>query len=245
MIPIRPQDARHKAQILRLLTEIADDSFLAQNLYFKGGTAASMLGFLDRFSVDLDFDLNPTANPQKVARAFLPIFSCLSLKIKDQSQKVPQFILQYTAPANQRNSLKLDAFGPVFAANVYRPQYLAEIDRLVNCQTIETMFANKLVAPLNRFSRRKTVAGRDIYDIHHFFYQGYHFEPKIITERTGDSPKAHLEKLIAFVKKHITEKTLNEDLNTLLLPEVFQKIRKTLKTETLTFLRDALASIPE
>ena len=57
MTIIRPQDAYHKSQMLRLLIEVADDPFLVQELYFKGGTCASMLGYLDRFSIDLDFDL--------------------------------------------------------------------------------------------------------------------------------------------------------------------------------------------
>jgi len=35
---------------------IYDDPILTDNLYFKGGTCAAMLGYLDRFSVDLDFD---------------------------------------------------------------------------------------------------------------------------------------------------------------------------------------------
>lgn len=41
----------------RLLIEIVDQPVLAHNLVFKGGTCAGMLGYLDRFSVDLDFDL--------------------------------------------------------------------------------------------------------------------------------------------------------------------------------------------
>ena len=57
MILLRPQDTIHKVQLTRLLTEILDNSILSQNLYFKGGTCAAILGYLDRFSVDLDFDL--------------------------------------------------------------------------------------------------------------------------------------------------------------------------------------------
>ena len=70
MIPIRPADARHKAQLLRLLTAIVDSPYLSQNLYFKGGTCASMLGFLDRFSVDLDFDLNQNADTKIIHAEF-------------------------------------------------------------------------------------------------------------------------------------------------------------------------------
>jgi len=50
------KDALHKAWLLRTLEAVADDVFLSQTLYFKGGTCASLLGWLPRFSVDLDFD---------------------------------------------------------------------------------------------------------------------------------------------------------------------------------------------
>ncbi|HIP71371.1 MAG TPA: hypothetical protein EYH05_08260, partial [Anaerolineae bacterium] len=57
MTNFHAQLAKHRIQLTRLLTEILDDPYLAASLYFKGGTCAAMLGYLDRFSVDLDFDL--------------------------------------------------------------------------------------------------------------------------------------------------------------------------------------------
>ena len=57
MILPNKSDAIHKAWLYRVLGEIADSGYLSDVLYFKGGTCASMLGWLDRFSVDLDFDL--------------------------------------------------------------------------------------------------------------------------------------------------------------------------------------------
>lgn len=236
MIPVRTQEIRHKAQLLGLLTKIADNEFLARNLFFKGGTAASLLGYLDRFSVDLDFDLESNADVKKIDKELKGIFVDLGLKIDEQSQKVPEYFLKYTAPKNERNTLKLDAFGPVFKANVYKAQNLLEIDRIMKCQTIETMFANKLVAVIDRFERHKSIAGRDIYDIHYFFLNGYKYEPKIILERTGLAADKYMEKLEAFIEKEVTETQINEDLNTLLLPENFQKIRKVLKREVLGFI---------
>ena len=57
MLNLRPEDILHKSQLNRLLIEIIDQPTLSQNLAFKGGSCASMLGYLDRFSVDLDFDV--------------------------------------------------------------------------------------------------------------------------------------------------------------------------------------------
>ena len=58
----RNEDAPHKFQMYRLLTAILSESKLSQQLVFKGGTCAVLRGWLDRFSVDLDFDLIQGSN---------------------------------------------------------------------------------------------------------------------------------------------------------------------------------------
>jgi hypothetical protein len=121
-------------------------------------------------------------------------------------------------------------------ANLYRVQHLAEIDRLFTCQTVETMFANKLVAVMDRYQMHQTVAGRDIYDIHYFFIHGYSYHAPVIQERTGLAPKDYLGKLTEFIKEHVTQTVINEDLNTLLPYKRFQQIRKILIPETLSLL---------
>lgn len=236
MIPVRPQDARHKAWLLRVLTEIVDNPLLSQNLYFKGGTCASMLGFLDRFSVDLDFDLKTDALAKEIRVEFGKIFKNLGLNIKDQSKKVPEFFVRYESPKNERSIIKIDAFGMVYKANKYASQFLPEINRMVNCQTVETMVANKLVAITDRFEKNGSIAGRDLYDIHYFFMNGYGFNGDVITERTGLTAEKYFKKLVDFIEKNVTETIINEDLNTLLRPEVFNKIRKVLKQVVITYI---------
>ena len=121
-------------------------------------------------------------------------------------------------------------------ANQYKVQYFPEIDRLMNSQTIETMFANKLVAMTDRYAQHETIAGRDIYDTHHFFVQGYAYNGAIIREGTGLEPKEYFGKLIDFIKKHVTQTVINQDLNSQLPNQQFQKIRKLLIPETLSLL---------
>ena len=243
MIVIKQEDILHKAQLLRLLTEIVDNQKLSANVYFKGGTCASMLGFLDRFSVDLDFDLKIGADRGKLRLGFRKLFERFDFGIENENKKALLFILKYAAPQNQRNSLKLSISDLFVKANVYKPAYLPEIDRLVNCQTIETMFANKLIAPVDRFAKHEKIAGRDIYDIHHFFSQGYCFRQEVIEERMKMGTEDYLKNLIKFVEKQITEEILSEDLSMLLPYDKFQKIRKTLKTETLIFLRSMVSKL--
>lgn len=243
MIIVRPQDIQHKIELLRLLVEISDNNYLAQNLYFKGGTCASMLGYLDRFSVGLDFDRAEPADIRHLQDELTRASRASGLEIKDQKEDILEFVMKYKAKIGQRFTLKLSAIGPILKGNHYEPRYLPEIDRVLTCQSIETMFANKLVALLDRYQKDGTIAGRDLYDIHHFFLQGYRYLPSIIEERTSLSAKIYLDKLKKFIQEKITERIVNEDLNTLLTPDKFERIRKNLKTETLGFLENELANL--
>lgn len=234
------QLARHKTQLYRLLMEILDDPQLAASCYFKGGTCAALCGFLDRFSVDLDFDLAPGQDQTIIESRLLHVFEKLDLEIKDKSQAVLQFFLKYAAPQGQRNTLQLDILPTQTASNEYTQFYLMDVDRYAICQTRATIFANKLVAPLDRFERNGTIAGRDIYDIHHFFLQEYEFNRKVIEERRGKSVEDHLQELILFIERRITQTVINQDLNTLVEPKKFQQIRKTLKVEVIMLIKAAL-----
>lgn len=49
--------ATYKTILFQILKDIHSDTSISPFLGFKGGTAALMIYGLDRFSVDLDFDL--------------------------------------------------------------------------------------------------------------------------------------------------------------------------------------------
>jgi hypothetical protein len=98
------------------------------------------------------------------------------------------------------------------------------------------MFANKLVAVTDRYAQHASIAGRDIYDIHHFFVQGYTYYGPVIQERTGLSPGEYLGELVGFIKKHVNQRIIDEDLNSLLPQRQFQQVRKILLPETLALL---------
>jgi predicted nucleotidyltransferase component of viral defense system len=242
-----PQDALHKDWLYRVLSAFYDDPYLASVLYFKGGTCAAMLGFIDRFSVDLDFDLvGKKSDLIRAQKAMEKIFRQLKLEIKDQSRNVPQYFLRYPAKINERNTLKIDisfSLDSVSPANQYSAKRFSEIDRIITCQTPETMFANKLVALIGRYKQKKNIAGRDVYDVHQFFESGLNYSEEVIMERTGKSMENFFEELIDFTEKKVADEFINQDLNMLLPNDKFQMIRKTLKQETLMMLRDELVRI--
>lgn len=236
------KDAIHKAWLYRVLQEIADDNFLASMMYFKGGTCASMLGWLDRFSVDLDFDFVGEEKQIKQTKKHLEkIFERLDLEIKDASQKALQYFLRYQVKdKNQRNNLKIDTFFPPLKGNKYEPMRLIDIDRIIYCQTIKTMFANKMVALIDRFKKGRSIAGRDLYDIHHYFLHGYSYDVEIMENYANKKIAEFLQELLVFIKEKITQKIIDQDINFLLTPRKFQQVRKNLKNETLVFLQDEI-----
>jgi len=236
MAYIRPEDAIHKSFLNRLLIEIADQPYSAHNLAFKGGTCAAMLGYLDRFSVDLDFDALSGAEKGTLRKEFHRIFEQLGYTVMRELEKGLFFQVRYPSQPGKRNTLKVSASDWVVKANQYRVQYFSDIDRMLKSQTIETMVANKLVAVTDRYQQHKSIAGRDIYDIHHFLVHGYSYHPTIIEERTGLEPKVYLKQLVAFIRDNVTATIINEDLNSLLPNQQFRQIRKVLIPETISLL---------
>ena len=128
----------HKAQVYRLLISILDNPEISPCIGFKGGTCAAMLGYLDRFSVDLDFDNLEKTGKKELRSELHRIFKNNNLEIKDESKKALQFFLRYEAPPGQRNTLKLEILDKKFRNNIYKPQYLPDIDRFAICKNIES-----------------------------------------------------------------------------------------------------------
>ena len=143
MLEIRPEDIIHKSYMNRLLIEIIDRPVMAHNLALKGGTCASMLGYLDRFSVDLDFDVLKNADEAGLRKEFVRVFDYLGLKVMKEFDKALFFQLHYPSDPGKRHTMKVSASNLRVKANQYKVQYFTEIDRLMNSQTVETMFANK------------------------------------------------------------------------------------------------------
>jgi hypothetical protein len=176
-----------------------------------------------------------TAKPE-LRQALQKVFNHLGMVITLEYKNALIYQLRYPSAPRKRSTIKVSASDVKISSNQYHVQYFLEIDRLVKSQTIETMFANKLVAITDRYEQHKSLAGRDLYDVHHFFTQGYGYIGEIIQERTGLGPSQYLRKLVDFIKVHFTQTIINEDLNSLLPPAQFQGIRKILLPETIAML---------
>lgn len=238
MILPKKTDALHLAWMYRILSAIADDAFVSSLLRFKGGTCAAMRGIIARFSIDLDFDLIDEKAKSELSKHLEALFKNLGLEIKAKSRITPQYFLRYPkTDENLRNIIKIDVTFPPAQNDRYEPVRFAEIDRIIHCHTIPTMFAHKLIALIGRWERTGTLAARDVFDIHTFFVKGYEYDKNIIREIRGLGASAFLRELSGFVEEHVSQKLIDQDLNVLLPLQDFQRIRKILKQETLMFLR--------
>jgi predicted nucleotidyltransferase component of viral defense system len=243
MIIPSKREIEHKKQLFLLLREILKDPFLSQNLMFKGGTYASLRGVLDRFSVDLDFDLPNKEKKEEIREKCYDIFKKLDLEIKDESKKHLQFFLKYDAPKGERNTLKLEITDDVSKYNEYEKVLLEQVNMYCNGHTLDTMFANKLYACKARFDKNGKIAGRDFYDIYKFFLQGMGVNVDVIEERTGESYVSYLESLISFIDKHLTKRLLNQDINPLLKQEELDKVLPNIKDGIIVFLKDEVSRV--
>jgi predicted nucleotidyltransferase component of viral defense system len=239
MITPTKETAYHKAMMIRILSVFFDDRIIAHAFAFKGGSCASMAGFLEQFSVDLDFDLLEKKKKKTIEERMIKILINLNFAIKKQSKKELFFVVKYQS-IYPRNSLKISIVDKIPKSNQYQPLFLPDLNRFIPCQTVETMFTNKLVAITDRYHQYHQVAARDLYDIHHFFSKGFDFSKEVIEERTKMDWQKYFKILIEFIPKKFNQKIIDEDLNFLLLPEKFRTVRKTLITETLIFLNSCL-----
>lgn len=234
------QAASHRYHLFRILSAILDNTYLAQNCFFKGGTAATMRGILDRFSVDLDFDLANTVSESKIHRELEKLFAKLGYPIKESSKRAIQYLLGYEAPTNQRSTIKIEMIGRPSSFTQYETVYLADVDRQAIVQTVATMVASKLNTPMERWVKHHNLAGRDLYDIYYFLSHNLPYSHDLITEKTGLETPQFFAELIKFVEKRFTQTVIDQDLNTLFDPVTFKKLRLHLKNDALISLRAQL-----
>lgn len=246
LIP-QPKDALHKRQLITLLRGVLADPQLSNALYLKGGTYAALMGYLDRFSIDLDFDIL-TSEQKELDRLKVrlhKLFARLGFLIADESQHYLQFFLKYKSSGTRRNTLKLEVSDRVSPYNEYETVTLKELGLVCRAQTLSTMVANKFVAVLSRHEQRGSIAGRDFFDLREFLSAGLPVNQKIVEERTGMSYVEYVGKLLEFIEVKLTPNDLYADLNSLLPPKNFRQMISQIIPDLKILLHDELARVKE
>lgn len=192
--------SKHKNILIRVLKDIYSDSTIAPILGFKGGTAAYMFYSLNRFSVDLDFDL---LDESKEDYVFERVTKIVSLFGSVKSRRKKRFTLFWELSyAEEDRNIKVEINRRSFGAKYELAAYFG-ISMKVMIK--EDMFANKLVAMYERLGK----TNRDIFDVWFFLQNNWSINKGLVEKRTNVPFKEFLQRCINAIEKMPDRKILN------------------------------------
>lgn len=184
--------ARHKNILTQILKDISTDTSISPFLGFKGGTAVYLFYGLDRFSVDLDFDLLDDTHEDRIFEHIKKILTTHgTLKETRKKNQYLFFLLSYEDKAH---TIKVEINRRKFGSRFEIKSYLG-IAMQVMVQ--EDMFAHKLVAMTERMGK----TNRDIYDAWFFLKNRWPINWDIVEQRTTMPAQMFLAKCIAALEK--------------------------------------------
>jgi predicted nucleotidyltransferase component of viral defense system len=211
----------------QVLKDIYSDAELAACLGFKGGTMLMFFHELQRFSVDLDFNLLQPEKNETVYRKIRKIALKYG-KIDDEALKFfgGIVVLDY---GKEERKLKIE-FSNRQDNSEYGISNLLGINMKTMC--LRDMFSHKLCALLDR----RSVVNRDIFDCWFFMSKQTPLNPAIIERRMEKPLSNYLQDCIDTIE-NLPKKSLLNGLGELVNPELKTFIRNKLRTETITLLK--------
>lgn len=222
----------HRKIMFEILRDIYN-SDLGFILGFKGGTMLYFFYNLDRFSVDLDFDLLDITKENTVLKKIEKILKPYG-KIYDVYNKKHTLFALLNYKNGERN-LKIEISKRIVYENKYEFKNLYGTD--IKCMTIEDSFAHKLLAATGR----RVAVNRDFFDLYSFWKNGYEFNQEIIKKATEKSVKEYLKFLRDYVEKNLNQKNVLQGLGELVSAKQKDWIKKNLKQELLNYIDFNLA----
>jgi len=222
----------HKKILFQILKDIYSDTTIAPLLGFKGGTAAFMFYGLNRFSVDLDFDLLDSSKEKDVFDKMVRIAGNYGA-IRDAHVKKFSLLVVLSYDEKTTN-IKIEINRRAFGSRYEIQTYLG-----VSMQVMvrEDMYAHKLMAMYERIGK----TNRDIYDVWYFANNRWPINKEIVEKRAGMSYGQLLQKCIARLEK-MSDRTILSGLGDLLTDERKKWAKTKLRTDTIILLKLALES---
>ena len=225
--------SKHKNILIKILKDIYTDATISPILGFKGGTAAAFFYGLDRFSVDLDFDLLDSDKEDYVfdrVKAIIENYGMLKEARKKRFNLL--YILSYDDKDINTQNVKVEINRREFGS-----KYAVESFLGISMQVMvkEDMVAHKLCAMYERIGK----TNRDIFDVQFFLSHDWLVNKKIVEDRMGVSYAEFLKKCIEAMEKFDDSNVLSG------MGELFTEKQKSwakakLKSEVLFSLRLAL-----
>lgn len=219
---------KHEQILKNILRDIYTDPSLQSSLAFKGGTCLFMFYGLDRFSVDLDFNLrSDTFDDERLNQIIEK-----HLRVVDRENKRNTwFWLGSYEKAFQKVKVEV-------SKRDYPDQYTTKdfYGLTVPIMEAATMFAHKLCA----ITDRKKLQNRDLYDAHFMFSHDFDINEEIIRLRTSKSAKEYFAELVPFIEERVTPNNVLDGLGELLTDQQKDSVRATLKRDILFDLQSRL-----
>jgi predicted nucleotidyltransferase component of viral defense system len=219
------QIQKHEQVLKNILRDVYTNANLQASLAFKGGTCLYMFYGLDRFSVDLGFNVRTESFDDEALNA---IIDKHLLGVDRADKRNTWFWLGSYEKAFQK--VKIEVSKRDF------PDKYVNLDFYgLTIPTMEPsyMFAHKLCA----ITDRRKLQNRDIYDAHFMFSKNFEIADEIIKLRTGKVTKEYLAELIPFIEKNVTTNNILVGLGELLKDSQRDSVRAKLKSDILFDLR--------
>lgn len=217
----------HKTILFQILKDIYSDTTIAPFLGFKGGTAALMFYGLDRFSVDLDFDLLDEKNEEYLFERVIGVLNKYGTLKESYKKRYSLFcLLSYEEKAH---NIKIEINKRQFGSQFELKTYLG-VSMLVMVQ--QDMFAHKLMAMHERIGK----TSRDIYDVWFFLKHRFPIHTEIIEKRAGTSFDELVSKCILQLEK-MNNKNILDGVGELLNTTQKNWVKQNLKAETISLLQ--------
>ena len=186
---------KHKTILIRILKDIYSHADIGALLGFKGGTAASLFHGLDRFSVDLDFDLLGADKEDSVFEAVKGILEKYGrVKTADRKRYSLIFVLSYEDKEIDAQNVKVEINKRNFGSKYEVKSYLGIPMKVM---VREDMAANKLVALYERLGK----TNRDVYDSWFFLANGWPINQEIVERRTAMTYRDFLGACLIMINK--------------------------------------------
>ena len=222
----------HKTILFQILKDIYSDTSIAPFLGFKGGTAALLFYGLDRFSVDLDFDLLDESKEEHVFERVTKIIQKYGTVRESNRKKFGIFyVLSYEDKARH---IKVEINKRKFDSRYEVKTYLG-VSMLV--MVPEDVFANKLVAMHERIGK----TSRDIYDVWFFLQQRFPVNREIILKRTEMPFDEFIQKCIEQLEK-MSNRRILDGVGELLTLSQKDWAKAKLREDTIAMLRLRIGS---
>lgn len=225
----------HKNILVQILIDIYSDTTIGPYVGFKGGTAAYLFYGLERFSVDLDFDLLDESQENSVFEKIEKIVKKYGT-VKEAQKKMFNllFLLSYDKKEENAQNVKIEINRRIFGSK-YEVRAFNGVSMLVMVK--EDMFANKLVAMHERLGE----TNRDIFDVWFFSKNNWDINEEIVEKRTGMQYKGFLQKCIKELEEMNDNNILN-GIGELITEKQKAWIKSKLKIETILQLKLRLES---